>query len=141
MRLLAALLVIGYLVGTVLLGVAAALSGEFACSQLECASESPWHDNADAWQWNAMIVLGLASLPVGFAALATAVTARRALLPSLLVALHASVIGLAVTLMLVASVVNRAQLTMGWLATVGAGAALMYVRRKLSRQILGTRRE
>jgi hypothetical protein len=132
MRVLAALLVLGYVVGTVLLGIAAAVGGEFACSEIECSSESPWYDDADAWQWDAMIVLGLASVPVGFAALAAAVTARRALVPSLLLGLHASAIGAAVVLMLVASVVNRAQLTLGWLATIGAGAAFIYVRRRQS---------
>jgi hypothetical protein len=130
MRGLVALLVLGYLVGTVLLGVAAAVSGEFACSQVECSRESPWYDDADAWQWDAMIVLGLASVPVGFGALAAAVTARRALAPALLLALHASAIGMAVALMLVASVVNRAQLTLAWLGTVGAGTALIYIRRR-----------
>ena len=131
MRLLAALLVMGYLVGTVLLGVGAALSGEFACSQVECSRESPWYEDAGAWQWDAMIVFGLASLPIGFATLATAVTARAASLPTVLLALHASIIGVAVALMLVASVANRAQLTVGWLATVGAGTALIYVRRRV----------
>ena len=131
MRLLAALLVMGYLVGTVLLGVAAALGGEFACSEVECSRESPWFEDAGAWQWDAMIVFGLASVPVGFASLAAAVTARPAWLPTVLLALHASVISVAVALMLMASVVNRAQLTMGWLATVGAGAALIYVRRRV----------
>jgi hypothetical protein len=130
MRSLAALLVMGYLVGTVLLGVAAALSGEFACSQIECSRESPWYEDAGAWQWDAMIVFGLVSLPIGFATLATAVTARGASLPTVLLALHATVIGGAVALMLVAGVVNQAQLTVGWLATIGAGAALIYVRRR-----------
>jgi hypothetical protein len=131
MRLLAALLVMGYLVGTVLLGVGAALGGEFACSQVECSRESPWYEDAGAWQWDAMIVFGVASLPIGFATLATAVTARRASLPTVLLALHACVIGVAIALMLVASVGNRAQLTMGWLATVGAGTSLIYVRRRV----------
>ena len=130
MRSLAALLVMGYLLGTVLLGVAAALSGEFACTQVECSRQSPWYEDAGAWQWDAMIVFGLASVPIGFAALATAVTARPASLPTVLLALYASVIGVAVALMLVASVGNRAQLTAAWLATVGAGAALIYVRRR-----------
>lgn len=130
MRLLAALLVMGYLVGTLLLGVGAALSGEFACSEVECARESPWYDNADAWQWDAMIVLGIASVPLGFAALAAAVTARSASLPTVFLGLHAFVIVFAVALMLAASVVNRAQLTIGWLATIAAGAALIYVRRR-----------
>jgi hypothetical protein len=132
MRVLVALLVVGYLVGTVLLGLAAALSGEFACSQVECSKESPWYDDAEAWQWDAMIVLGLASVPVGFLALAAAVVARRASVPVLVLASHASVIGMAVVLMLAASVVNRAQLTLGLLATIGAGAALIYVRRRLA---------
>ena len=132
MRLLAALLVTGYLIGTVVLGVGAALSGEFACSEVECSRESPWYEDAGAWQWDAMIVSGIASVPMGFATLAAAVTARPAWLPTVLLALHASVIGLATVLMLVASVVNRAQLTMGWLALVGAGAALIYVRRRVS---------
>jgi hypothetical protein len=130
MRLLAALLVMGYLVGTVLLGIAAALSGEFACSQLECARESPWYEDADAWQWDAMILFGLASVPIGFATLASAVTARTAWFATVLLALHSSVVGVAVALMLVANVVHRGQLTMGWLATVGAGTALIYVRRR-----------
>ena len=130
MRFLSALLIMGYLVGTVLLGVGAALGGEFACSQVECSRGSPWYEDAGAWQWDAMIVFGVASLPIGFATLATAVTARRASLATVLLAAHASVIGVAIALMLVASVVNRAQLTMGWLATVGAGAALIYVPRR-----------
>jgi hypothetical protein len=132
MRVLAGLLVVGYLVGTVLLGIAAVLSGEFACSEVECSSEAPWYDDAGAWQWDAMIVLGLASVPAGFAALAASVVARRASIPVVLLALHVSAIGMAVALMLFASVVNRAQLTLGLLATVGAGAALIYIRRRLA---------
>jgi hypothetical protein len=129
-RALAALLTLGYLVGTVLLGLGAAVSGEFACSHVECASESPWYDNADAWQWDAMIVLGLASVPVGFVALATTVSARRVAPAAALVSLHSLVIGAAIGLMLTASVVNRAQLALGFAATVGAGGALIYVRRR-----------
>ena len=132
MRLLAALLVVAYLVATVVLGAGAALSGEFACSEVECSGDSPWYEDAGAWQWDAMIVFGIASVPIGFATLAAAVTARPASLPTVLLALHASVIGLAVALMLVASVGNRAQLALGWLATVGTGAALIYLRRPVS---------
>ncbi len=131
MRVLAGLLAVGYLVGTVLLGVIAALSGEFACSELECSSEAPWFDDVDAWQWDAMIVLGLASIPVGFAALAAAFVARRASVPVVLLALHASVIGSAVAFMLVASVVSRAQLALGLLATIGADGGLIYIRSRL----------
>ena len=130
MRALAAFLVVGYLAGTILLGLVAALSGEFACSQIECASEAPWYDNADAWQWDAMIVLGLASVPVGLTALAITVSIRRAAPAAALVSLHALVIGAAVGLMLAASVGNRFQLALSFAATAGAGAALIYVRRR-----------
>jgi MFS family permease len=109
----------GYLIGTVALAFVLLFSGVYGHEEV-AGDGSGWHQDVDAWQWDAILVLGLLGSLAGFIALALRAAAA--------VSVHGALTGLGVGLVLHASVVNRAQLVFGWLATFASGAALVYLR-------------
>lgn len=124
MRAFRVLLALGYLAGTAALSFVLWFSGIYGYEEVGGAAVrgSAWYRDVDAWQWDAIFVLGLASPFVGLFALA-----RRSL--GALV-LHALLSGAGVALVLQAGAVNRGQLALGWLATFAAGAGFIKTRRQ-----------
>jgi hypothetical protein len=120
-RILRALLAIGYLVGTAALAFVLWFSGIYGHEEVG-DSGSEWYRDVEAWQWDAILFVGFAGLIVGLFALA-----RRSLVA---LVLHAVLTGAGVALVLQAGVVSREQLALGWLATFAGGAGFMRMNRQ-----------
>jgi hypothetical protein len=122
MRALAAVLLgLGYLIGTAALTFVLIISSVFGHDETS-ADGSQWYDDVDAWQWDALFVLGLTGALAALIVVATRLTVA-------LVA-QAVLFGVGVALVVDAEVVNREQLVLGWFGTLAAGAALVYWRRR-----------
>jgi hypothetical protein len=120
-RRLAALFRVGHLVGTAALTFVLLFVGIFGHAEITRPG-SGWHADVDAWQWDAILVLGLAGGVSGVVFFATR------LVPAL--AAQAVLVGAGVGLVLDAEVVSRIQLALGLLATIGAGAVLVFARHR-----------
>lgn len=139
-RVVPPLLALAYALSSPCIAIWVAAIGEFHCYNSECLeSGSDWTQVRDAWQWEAMVWLGLLSGLAGLVTLALVASTRRPLFQVIGLGFHAAMLVPALGLLLESNEFSPVQ-SVFWLGLVlGSGGALIYLRN--SRQIEGTRRE
>jgi hypothetical protein len=100
-------------------------AGAFGCLET-CTGDPGWWNQTDAWQWQALFALGLASALLGFTTILLVFSTGRAGLVSL--GLQAVVFGVGVGL-LASSDVGSAPEVVAWVFVVVSGSALAWYRR------------
>ena len=116
-----------------------AVIAEFHCDSRDCEeSTSDWTQAHEAWQWDAIIWLGLLS---GLAALVTLalMVPQRPLFPVVGLVVHAALLVPAFGLMVASDEFSAEKSVLFVALVLGSGGALIYLRDL--RQMDGTRRE
>jgi hypothetical protein len=138
-RLATAVLAVSYAVTSLGVAVWLALIAEFHCSSRDCdESTSDWTQAYEAWQWDAIILLGLLGGLVALVTLALMVP-RRPLFPVAGLIAHAALLSEAFGLLIEADELSVGKSVLFVGLTLGLGGGTIYLRK--SRQIPGMRRE
>jgi hypothetical protein len=134
-----ALLAVSYAVTSLGVAVWSAVLGEFHCENRPCdESTSDWTQAYDAWQWDAIIVLGLLGGLAGLVTLALMVP-QRPLFPVAGLLVHAAVLSAALGILVAADELSAGKSVLFVALVLGLGGGTIYLRD--SRQIAGVRRE
>jgi hypothetical protein len=104
----------------------AAVGGVVGCYE-DCPNEGEWWDRSDAWQWDAIALLGLVSAVVGLAALASMFWRWR--VGAALVVGHLAVLAVAGGLMGQNPDLGSRPVVVSYVLVVAAAAALVQLRR------------
>ena len=110
--------------------------GVFGCYE-DCPNEGEWWDRSDAWQWDALSLLGLASAVIGLAALAGVFWRWR--VGAALAVVHLAVLAVAGSFMGQIPEVGSRPVVVSYVLVVGAAAALVQLRRPSRAGARGTR--
>jgi hypothetical protein len=102
-----------------------------------CPNEGEWWDRSDAWQWDAIALLGLVSAVVGLAALASMFWYWR--VGVALVIAHLAVLAVAGSLMGQNPDLGSRPVVVSYVLVVGAAVALVQLRRPSRGGVRGTR--
>jgi hypothetical protein len=138
-RLATALLAVVYAALSLGVAVWLAVTAEFRCHSRDCdESTSDWTQAHEAWQWDAIILLGLLG---GLAALVTLalMAPQRPLFPVVGLVVHAALVLPAFGLMVASDEFSAAKSVLFVALVLGSGGAVIYLRS--SRHMGGTRFE
>ena len=113
-----------------------AVWGAFGCYE-ECLNEGKWWDRSDAWQWDALALLGLVSALVGLVALASMFWHWR--VGVALVVVHLAVLAVAGGLMGQVPQLGSRPVVVSYVLILGAAAAFVRLRRPIRADARGTR--
>ena len=124
--------VIGALAYAALAGATALyafLVGAFACFE-ECDSTGEWQEDGTSWQWDAIVLLGVAAAVVAVVVLVLALVVRDQRFSAVALAIHMAVLATAGAFIVASETVSVAFAATWIVLTGAAGLALIRARRR-----------
>jgi glucan phosphoethanolaminetransferase (alkaline phosphatase superfamily) len=134
----AALLGLMYAAASLLVALWGSVVAEFHCYNQECFG-GDWTEEAEAWQWDVILILALGAGMIGLVTAVVAFSTRRLVYPTVGLALQTTLVCVVGILLLEARELSGSHFLFWMLLVFGSGFALLYTR--ASRQRAGTRLE
>jgi uncharacterized membrane protein HdeD (DUF308 family) len=133
-RLTATLLALAYAALGVLSALYLTLIGMLGCYE-SCTNTGGWTDQADAWQWDLLLALGLVTF--GLALVAVFVVVGRPRWGLVAIGAHAAVLAVAAGFAAADPHLRIDEVVFWYTLTIGSGLGLFYARRRLSASSTG----